>query len=63
MRVVPEQRALHTHIFQVKPRDVRRHRDCPACSSINLDVMHDWYAEAWMHRIKAERECERALRE
>ena len=60
---LPEQRALHNHVTQVKPRDVRRHRDCPACSSINPDVMDEWYAQAWMLRIKAERDMERALRE
>lgn len=63
----PLPRAPHNHITQVKPRRIRYDaEDCPACASIDLEHMEDWYAAAWYTRLKVDRDrdfMERALRE
>lgn len=58
------QRALHNHIFQVKPR-LRRYLSptCPACLTIDLGKMDRDYAELWWLREHADAYWERALRE
>jgi hypothetical protein len=60
----PKQRALHNHVFQVKPRRIGYvEPPCPACESIDMDVM-TWEYAAYSHAaLSWERDFERRLRE